>query len=882
MKKLINLGIAIAIFMLLAIGLVSAITWENPNYYIKLSSEANLNVNSSDYWDNLNTPSDITGSEFWYNHTIPSVAYTDGIITLYNGTWSTTYNASYQNGVVWQYNQTVPAEDYVDTIVTNNNGSWSATYNSSYDSGIIWQYNQTTPAEVYGDATFSPIVWAYNQTTAVFNSWGEWFYNMTTPSVTYTDVHIDNFTAHNSTFWYNQTEPAIDYSDSTFYNKSANIDGDAYNVTADYFKGDVQVGYLDEESYTTLQDWIDTTQSAGLLSGGNISGDVESGTINVTAGTGFVKTSDDIFADTIFFEWDATDNIAVNTDNNTKFTVYVDYNSGTPIVSAKTGSLTFTTQFSIGSVVWEVKQNTTDDEHRHLHILNNAGTRVYNLARRTQQALREPGFSYTSGAILGSSGLNITLTEGVFYAGLDRITTSSFDSSSTDYESYYYNGSNWIQGCANQIDNTYYNDITSGLTELTANRYGVHWIYIEVEGDVNVLYGQDDYTLAGAEASSPPSSVPGFLNYYGILAGRIVVQKSATSLTETSSAFDTIFSATATSDHGELAGLSDDDHTQYLLADGTRELSANWNVGTWNITASWFKGFLNWSNVVNFPYEEWMYNMTTPAISYVDGLGWQSTYNVTYAGLIKWGYNQTTPAIAYVGSRGWNSTYNSTYAIWAYNETTIAEAYADLTFADFNYNMTPPAILYANAQGWNSTYNSSYALWAYNQTVIGDTTWDYNQTTPAETYSDGKLAEVNTTANIQGLLNATDIYSTYNVSYLSIYNATYTIWGYNMTTEANSYADTTYADFNYNMTTPAIAYSAPVVWGYNQTTPAESYADATFLPLDGTGAMTGNLDVNENNLTDVSYIKFKKIAGSCDLTINGSICSNASGTYIVG
>lgn len=30
-------------------------------------------------------------------------------------------------------------------------------------------------------------------------------------------------------------------------------------------------------------------------------------------------------------------------------------------------------------------------------------------------------------------------------------------------------------------------------------------------------------------------------------------------------------------DHGALSGIADDDHTQYLLADGTRDLGGNWN-----------------------------------------------------------------------------------------------------------------------------------------------------------------------------------------------------------------------------------------------------------------------------------------------------------------
>lgn len=48
-------------------------------------------------------------------------------------------------------------------------------------------------------------------------------------------------------------------------------------------------------------------------------------------------------------------------------------------------------------------------------------------------------------------------------------------------------------------------------------------------------------------------------------------------------------SSTSVNDHGVLSGLSDDDHTQYLLADGTRSLSAAWDAGSWKITAETFE-----------------------------------------------------------------------------------------------------------------------------------------------------------------------------------------------------------------------------------------------------------------------------------------------------
>jgi hypothetical protein len=48
------------------------------------------------------------------------------------------------------------------------------------------------------------------------------------------------------------------------------------------------------------------------------------------------------------------------------------------------------------------------------------------------------------------------------------------------------------------------------------------------------------------------------------------------------------------------------------------------------------------------------------------------------------------------------------------------------------------------------------------------------------------------------------------------------------------------------------------------------------------GQMDVNINMSYKNITDVNYIKFQKIAGACDLTINGSICSNSTGTYIIG
>lgn len=46
----------------------------------------------------------------------------------------------------------------------------------------------------------------------------------------------------------------------------------------------------------------------------------------------------------------------------------------------------------------------------------------------------------------------------------------------------------------------------------------------------------------------------------------------------------TAYGAQSLLDHGSISGLLDDDHTQYLLADGTRALAGNWDAGGYAIS----------------------------------------------------------------------------------------------------------------------------------------------------------------------------------------------------------------------------------------------------------------------------------------------------------
>ena len=130
------------------------------------------------------------------------------------------------------------------------------------------------------------------------------------------------------------------------------------------------------------------------------------------------------------------------------------------------------------------------------------------------------------------------------------------------------------------IDVDYYNDIDDAdngdeLKTYISNRYGCAWVYASSgqKSRVHVLYGQGSYTLAAAIEANPPSTVPDIVNKLCFLIAKIVFQEGDTEFYDVYYPWTTIFSSTGADDHGGMGGLDDDDHPQYLLADGTRNLS---------------------------------------------------------------------------------------------------------------------------------------------------------------------------------------------------------------------------------------------------------------------------------------------------------------------
>lgn len=309
-------------------------------------------------------------------------------------------------------------------------------------------------------------------------------------------------------------------------------------------------------TYDSVHDWMNTTQSAGLISGGVIS-DATGGNINVTAGTGFAKSADTEIATTLFVDWVARNGIAIA--SGSRHTVYVDYDASPQVLvtTDPASDIDHTTAFAIGSVLYD----GTD-----MHILNEAGTRNYNLARRSHHRARQlRGFERATGLVTGDEGTRyVSITSGTIYAGLNSISITGCDSSDPDadtFATWYYDGdlgggADWVENTGvRQLDNVQYNAVTTGLANLTSNRYGVHWIFMDIDNHCNVLYGQGNYTLALAQGAVVPASLPPLLSDFAILIAKVIVREGQAEIIEIATAFETTFGYSVANNHNELANL---------------------------------------------------------------------------------------------------------------------------------------------------------------------------------------------------------------------------------------------------------------------------------------------------------------------------------------
>ncbi len=340
---------------------------------------------------------------------------------------------------------------------------------------------------------------------------------------------------------------------------------------------DLTLSRIGESTFSTVQDLQNIFHSAGWTSGGTIA-DIGGAAISVAAGTGLIRTSNSATALVPYFDWVASTTIDIPAD--TIRYIGVEYNSGSPRAAIRTTyNWNLKTDFPLGNVV---------NEGGTLHLENApqaVGDHAATMIERAFESLGKQRDNITGGLIIGETGSrNVTMSSGTLWERLSSFAISAIDTSGADTLDTYC-GTTKNETATSTWDNLNYCN-SGSLTALSNNRWAVLWFYIELDGDLIMQYGTAQYVSeASAEAEGTPSTVTNRVIAQSKLIGRFIFQESASTVESIETVFATTFAGAIVTDHGNLAGLSDDDHTQYLLTDGSRTLTGNWNAGGFDILA---------------------------------------------------------------------------------------------------------------------------------------------------------------------------------------------------------------------------------------------------------------------------------------------------------
>lgn len=330
---------------------------------------------------------------------------------------------------------------------------------------------------------------------------------------------------------------------------------------------------------------LEYTSGLGTHSGGAVSAGVGLA-VDVAAGEGYVSTG--VFPDQQLLRvvWDAG---TVSLSANTTYYVRVVATgtiAGTTAHPDRVGNVG--TISAVGSlpdqyttlVLARVRTTASGIEFIDPQLYGN-----YHGNESVRGFLRESfGAVFASGGIITPTGLQLAVSSGVYWWMTNRIATTGI-SIGTPWFAYYHSSGVWTRASQSAVSATQYDDGTN-LTSLTASYYTKHTMYTVGSGAAEqyfVVYGgsqsADLNVIRAASITTPPS----YFSEGIVLIGAIIVQEGNTSVVEIIDLRPTVGSIGAgtgsPSDHGQLTGLADDDHPQYLLVSGARAMTGALDMG---------------------------------------------------------------------------------------------------------------------------------------------------------------------------------------------------------------------------------------------------------------------------------------------------------------
>jgi len=345
------------------------------------------------------------------------------------------------------------------------------------------------------------------------------------------------------------------------------------------FTGPVNMGTTLTTTTPMLQSFQHSATTPGVLTGGVFSLTGGLG-IQVAAGDGYT-TSGTEDGDPVYVAWTSALTDTMPADSDRYISVIP---PGTIQLTASIPSV-----FSAMTIA-RVKSDATS-----IVFVEVIQQQASHMPTRIDNTLREAFGPIVASGIIGSAGtgaFQISVGSGKYYFSTHEYAPTG--GTDITFIPYHHTAGAWVNDTATDqlsaVNARRYDDGTN-LVALAGGEWVKHALYILNDGTFEVylfIYGQTVFASQSAAENGNLPTLPPFVgeNVAGVSA--LVLGDASVDWVTVQDIRPTLqFTAagvTATTDHGSLTGLLDDDHVQYLLVNGTRAMSGVLNMNANNIT----------------------------------------------------------------------------------------------------------------------------------------------------------------------------------------------------------------------------------------------------------------------------------------------------------
>lgn len=337
--------------------------------------------------------------------------------------------------------------------------------------------------------------------------------------------------------------------------------------------GKAKYQYLSSGRQVDLADFFADYTSTGVCDGGVVTHDTGL-YVDVTLGDGWCRrpSPND---DAKWVVWADTNLLLTASQTN-----YVYVNGSTGVVEDTTSVIGYGDNILLAIVV------TDGSTVRFLHQARNYLTGPLEQIRSYLLATRKQALATGLICTQGTGVRNIDVAAGSYYLGLDLISYAGDDDA---VWSYFYgtNGATEVASVT-QVNITQY-DNAGTLTAMTGGYFRSDTLLLTSDGRLSLIYGTAQYATQPLAEAAVTGNTPTFIEHSVFPLYRVIVQEavgivSFVDIRPQPASGGGSGGGAGVTDHGALTGLADDDHSQYLLASGSRSMSGDLNMGTQNIT----------------------------------------------------------------------------------------------------------------------------------------------------------------------------------------------------------------------------------------------------------------------------------------------------------